>query len=131
MPARFTFTSNKQLLERALRELGAEVAGRLGEDAVRSGAQIIRDAAEQNAPVRTGRLKRSMRVFDSPTDRLTKHIGTWVYYAYFVEYGTIKMSPRSFLRRARDENKQNFLNRVSSSLNEGIERVAAKYRGRR
>jgi hypothetical protein len=51
-------------LEKALKDLGASVAGRLGQNAVNAGARVIAADARSLAPVgKTGNLKRSIRVF--------------------------------------------------------------------
>jgi len=71
------------------------------------GAKILKQAKE-NAPYRSGALRRSGRIKDeSPNRGLFAHVvisfggrGTGVDYAYFVESGTTYMQGRFYLLRA-------------------------------
>lgn len=123
-------------LERALKGLGSHVAGRLGLNATRSGARVIANAAKTKAPIRTGELRESIRTFDDRAiNRLggrerTVFIGSRLFYAYFVEFGAAHTPAQSFLRGAVDESANDAVNRLSQNLGNGIEREAAKHKGR-
>lgn len=123
-------------LERALKDLGSEVAGRLGTNAVRAGARVIAASARTKAPVATGNLKKSIRVFDDVEvkraggSERTAYAGTRIFYARFVEFGTRFVPARSFLRSALDESAQESVDKLADNLANGIERETAKYRGR-
>jgi HK97 gp10 family phage protein len=123
-------------LERALRELGSEVAGRLGTNAVRAGARVIAAAARSKAPVRTGTLKKSIRVFDDMEAKRaggairTAYAGTRVFYGRLVEFGTQFIPAQSFLRAALDESAQQAVDKMADNLAAGIERETAKYKGK-
>lgn len=135
MKIAYSFTGGAQL-EKALRGLGNEIAGRLGLNATRAGARVIANGAKVNAPVRTGDLRDSIRTFDDrDTNRAggrerTVFIGSRLFYAYFVEVGTLHVPARSFLRKAIDERANDAVDQLSQNLGNGIEREAAKYRGR-
>jgi HK97 gp10 family phage protein len=105
-------------LERALRELGGNIAGRLGGNAVRAGARVIANEAKQRVPVRTGGTVRQAWV------------GTRLFYSWFVEFGTSKQPPQPFLRPARDEGAQKAVDKIVENLSAGIERETQKYRGK-
>jgi len=88
--------------ERALRELFESPRGPVGKDLVRRTLRVERRAKEL-APVDTGRLRSSITYEVGEDSRgLVARIGTNVTYAIYLEYGTRRMSPRSFLRPALD-----------------------------
>jgi HK97 gp10 family phage protein len=120
-------------LNRALEELGNTIARRLGKNAVRAGARVIANGAKARAPVgKTGKLKKSIRVFDGP-DRGTErsaYAGSRLFYAYWVEHGTAHSPARSFLRASADEGAQDAVDRMTENLAYGIERETQKYRGK-
>jgi len=59
------------------------------------------DDAKAFAPIRTGRLKRSIGFWRSEGGY---HVGSGVSYAPFVEFGTSRMAPRPFLAPALSKN---------------------------
>jgi HK97 gp10 family phage protein len=76
----------------------AKVHAILG-DKLEESAEIVKTNAQIECPVKTGRLRNSI---DETTDKtiLKSYIGTSdVPYAYFVEVGTRKMTPRKYLRK--------------------------------
>lgn len=135
MRAQIKFTGGAELA-RALKGLGSEVAGRLGSNAVRVGARTMAKAAKDKAPVRTGALRDSIRDFSDPDvnrrggRERTAWVGSRLFYAYWVEYGTAHTPARSFLRSAFDTNNQETFDKMVQNLGQGIEREAAKYKGR-
>ena len=123
-------------LERALRELGGKIAGRLGANAVRAGGrELVRQARQTSEFVdRTGELRRSIRVFSRTRRRgqtIESDIGTDVFYARFLEFGTAHIPARSWFRKAIDESGQAMVDKVVDNLGRGIERETAKYKARR
>lgn len=93
-----TWQKAEKVITRALDELGRLVQVHL------------HDGITAGTPVRTGRLKRSMTLGSGSEDQQLRHtvekakidhtLTTTVPYAKFVEYGTIKMRPRSMIRNA-------------------------------
>jgi Bacteriophage HK97-gp10, putative tail-component len=60
-------------LDAALRELGASVATRLGDNSIRAGARVVASAAKAKAPVgKTGNLRKSIR---ATSDRRKRRSG--------------------------------------------------------
>lgn len=135
MPADLRLSGAKEL-EAALRELGNEVAGRLGENAVRAGAREVAKAARTTSKFvdRSGTLRKSIRAF-SERQRLkgerTAYAGTRVFYGRLLEFGTQFIPARSWLRKALDESGQQAVDKMVDNLRSGINRVAAKHRTRR
>ncbi|WP_442765105.1 HK97-gp10 family putative phage morphogenesis protein [Sulfurospirillum cavolei] len=101
--------------------------------AVRKGAILVRDKAREKAPVKTGTLKKSIKIRSNkvangiisfkigPTNDKKK--GTDVFYGRFIEFGTSKMAAKPFMRPALDESETEVLNvvidNVKSKLEEG------------
>ena len=129
---KLTMTGGPEL-ERALKELGGQIAGRLGANAARAGGREIVKAAKARAPVKTGRLKGSIRVF-SGTKRqgstIEIAVGSDVFYARLLEFGTAHIPAKSFLRAAADEQGQQAVDKMAKNLRDGVEREATKL-GRR
>ena len=67
-------------------------------------AQDVEGRAKRFCPVDTGRLRSSITSeLGKDADSVYAQVGTDVEYAPYVEYGTMRMVARSFLRRALDE----------------------------
>lgn len=81
-------------LQKMLNELPAKIEGRILRGAVRAGAKVIEEKAKELVPVRTGKLKDSIKV---STRSRRGQISATVragdrksYYAQWVEFGTAK-----------------------------------------
>jgi HK97 gp10 family phage protein len=136
MQASIKFSGGPQL-ETALKELGGEIAGRLGSNSVRAGARVIAAEARRKAPVgATGNLKRSITTVEDRDARLARgkqriaYAGSKLFYARFVEFGTVHAAAKPFLRPALDESAQAAVDKLTDNLGKGIERETVKYRGR-
>lgn len=120
-------------MEKLLKELGPEVAARLGDQALRAGAKPIIDEAKRLVPVRTGQLRDSLTVvierrrkedderlavigFKKPVSRI----------AHLIEFGTSKMAAKPFMRPAMDAKAGDALGQMGKVLARGIEREAKK-----
>ena len=108
-------------LQKALRQFPKNVQKNICVGANRAAAAAIAKSAKQKAPVRSGVLKRSIKVKKQRTKNKNivrhavqaggkvkwrakgeKHEGD-AYYAVFVEFGTSKMAPEPFMRPAFEE----------------------------
>ena len=91
---------------------------RLSPDDIRVGVGMagnyISNLAKTYCPVRTGNLKRSITTQMVGND--TCQVGTDVYYAPFVELGTVKMAGRSYLRKALFEGKEDATKRCRQAI---------------
>lgn len=107
-------------LEADFKLLSKSEQRKVSKKAVRAGAVVFRDAIRASAPVRTGRLKKSVSV-DTARGSLTagvkfkkirvtkkskkgKSKKTLPFYWWMIENGTSKMSARPFVRPAFDAN---------------------------
>ena len=76
-------------------------------------ATEIKKQAKENAPVVTGDLRRSI---ERTVDKNSASVGTDIFYAKFVEFGTKKQSPQYFLTRAVLDNIQYIKNIMSKKI---------------
>jgi HK97 gp10 family phage protein len=130
MNAKLSFTGGPEL-EAALKDLGSQVAGRLGENAVKAAARVVAARARQTTAFFdvTGTLRRSIRVLrdvDRVSGSRVAYAGTTVFYGRLIELGTSKMPARPFLRPALDESGQDAVNAMGANLSAGIDREIAK-----
>lgn len=77
-------------------------------EAVEEGAKIMVAAAQQKAPVDTGKLKQGIKqkAGDRTANSATQVVFNNVFYAGFVERGTKKMKRQPFMRPAFDETQR-------------------------
>ncbi|MFN3621260.1 MAG: HK97-gp10 family putative phage morphogenesis protein [Nitrososphaerales archaeon] len=90
----------------------------LSDEALNLAAETAVDEGKRLAPVRTGRLRNSIRILERGRDYAV--VGSDVEYAPFVEYGTRRISPRPYLRpaveKAVDAVDRFFLNEVDEKV---------------
>lgn len=83
-------------------------------------AENVRRSAKNRVPVRTGRLKSSIRTQQpEPLKRVVladTHHNPSDSYAIFVEKGTSKMPPRPFLGSSVDDSQDSFFKKVGDLL---------------
>jgi HK97 gp10 family phage protein len=100
-------------------------------DRLERAAEVVADAARQRVPVLTGTLKDTIRVTrltGDPRRNIRIYAGSRIkggsmkkgaergaFYAHMVEYGTVKMRARPFLRPALNASKST----IQSILREG------------
>ena len=73
--------------------------------------------AKQICPVDTGRLRNS--ITHAQQDLNTEVIGTNVYYAPFVELGTVRAKARPFLRPAAEDHGDEYMAIVEMEMRKG------------
>ncbi len=138
-------TGTKEIIGKLL-QLAEKVASEHAKEAMRKGAEIIRDEASSRAPRRTGRLAKSI-VIEEREDGFYVGPEKDVFYGLFVEYGTsghkIKpklrkalasggiifgkdvqhpgIAPSPFLRPALDEKKKAVMEAVRDELKRRLE----------
>ncbi|MEM3891736.1 MAG: HK97 gp10 family phage protein [Nitrososphaerales archaeon] len=76
----------------------------LSDEALKVASEVCVEEAQRLAPVRTGRLRSSVRVLERGGDYTV--VGSDVLYAPFVEYGTMRMAPRPYLRPAVEKARE-------------------------
>ena len=145
---RFEIENLKELTDK-LKQIGEDVARRGLLTSLTAGALIVQNAAKENAPWRTGTLRRSIHTetVSSSSESAAVAVGTDVVYAAIQEFGGIvtpkvanalvfQVPPKSghwvnvqmveipahpYLRPALDENLDRIENEIVGALNEIIE----------
>lgn len=139
-------------IDRMFAELPKRMQKKVVRQGVRAGGKVLLAAAKANAPVLSGRLRKSLKLRVSPRPRKDAYrmrvtTGTREelgipsdeksYYPAAVEYGhaIVKdgalvgtVPPNPFLRRAFDEKKEEAQNVSTSLISEGIVREALSIR---
>lgn len=76
-------------LDEFLKSLPAKVEKNIMRSALRAGVNVLKDAAKQNVPVKSGDLRRSIKVSTGSRGGIvTAKVQTNMWYAHFVEFGT-------------------------------------------
>ncbi len=101
------------------------------ESIIKRAAEKIREDAEKLAPERTGRLAGSIEIkkLEITKDEIrigVGPVGKDVFYWYFVEYGTSKMSAQPYLRPAFENNKDAVKREIMREINSIIQKEARK-----
>lgn len=101
-------------IERTLKSFGTDVAIKITKKALRAGAKIILTEAQSKVPVKTGKLRDSLKITSRKKgDRFSYAVGTSnnknlfvgkTFYAGFIEYGAPArgLPARPFMRPAFD-----------------------------
>ncbi len=112
----------------------AEEYEKNAELAIKAGALIVMNAAKENAPYKTGNLRRSIHLggtgqgleggttgtdIGASENRLTVDVGTNVIYAATQEFGRDGIPARPYLRPAMDENKDKVIREIERVLKGG------------
>lgn len=127
-----------QSLDADFKLLSAAEQRKVSRKAVRAGAVVFRDAVRASAPVRTGRLKKSVSV-DTVRGSLTAGVKfkkvrvkrgkgkqTIPFYWRMLEEGTSKMSARPFVRPAYDANVKKAENAAFEQYLKDIDEIFSK-----
>lgn len=100
-----------------LKTLGAlpkNIQNNVMSGAIRSSANVIRDEAKRLAPVDKGALKKGIKTVKRSARngeyRFTVTTGRSGWYAHFIEFGTVKMSAKPFMRPAMEQTQDESLN---------------------
>lgn len=147
MAERFEVAGLRQLGE-AMRGLSEDVRTKVARQAVAAGASVVRKAARDKAPVDSGNLKASLIMKRIRETNLTEEyivtprkgktrdgkaakrgqgkLGKDAYYARFVEFGTVKVPARPFIRPALEDNVQRATQAIADRLAARIKKVSGK-----
>jgi HK97 gp10 family phage protein len=126
------FVQGAEQLQQKLSELSKTHAKAAIRKGTRAGAKIVQAEAKNRVPVRTGRLKKGLKVRAMP--RKKNYVGTMVrladtgevFYGGFVEFGTKYIKPRHYLENASKAVKDAALNKAITEAKAEIERRMAQ-----
>lgn len=129
-------------LKASMRGLSADMAGKVARAASAAAAGVVRKAARAKVPQDTGNLRKNViakRLPKAETQLTSEHIVTVrqgkvtakqkaagledAFYGKFVEFGTVKMGPRPYLRPALDENVQPAIDAMRDRLKARLDKI--------
>lgn len=126
-------------LERKMHQLGQKLGRRALRASTNAGIQVIKKEARSLAPVRTGRLskkaiyvKRSRRQSSATREtyilgvrlgRKEQQKGRDAFYWFYLEFGTIKMAARPFLRPAFEKKKYEAIEKFKEKMRERLRQL--------
>lgn len=136
--AQFVVTGLAEL-DAALHQMSNAVHNKVVRKAVRQAAKPVLKEARRLVPVKTGALRKSLKIKSAKRSRKRTSIGVEVvtgkqfftgdtYYGGMIEFGTKYIKPRSFLRDAAKAKENEAVSVFRQELRDGIEREAAKLR---
>ncbi|AKA72342.1 HK97-gp10 family putative phage morphogenesis protein [Clostridium scatologenes] len=110
-----------------LQEIGANV-GRLENKALKNAAEPVLEDSKANVPVRTGKLKKGLKITNVKKKEEIKYIlvgvdkgdNSEIFYGKFIEFGTSKRSAHPFLQPAYEKNKNTIKEIIAETLKEGL-----------
>lgn len=115
-------------IDKALAELERKAQRKIVSSAMRKAMKIVQAEAKNNAPVDTGELKKSIKVRAGKRRRgaITIDVRTQDpnHKEKFLEFGTVKMAARPFMRPAYDTKGEQAKKQAIAEILEGIERAA-------
>ena len=124
----FQLTGIKEI-DKALHEMEKKVAKKLLKDAMKSSMKPMLAAAKAAVPVKSGQLKRYVKLRAAKKSRTSFGYTIGVgesdfkgkaFYGAFLEYGTSRQPPKGYLRRAFDENKESAIKIAMAHIKSGL-----------
>lgn len=131
-------------LEKRMQTLALDMQDKIARAATAAGAVVIKNAAIRNAPRDTGNLAKNIiakRLPKGEAQHTSEHIVTVrkgkltkkqkasglkdAYYGGFVEFGTVHMAPRPYLRPAFDQNKTQAVDAMKSRIETRLKKAGA------
>ncbi|WP_196007900.1 HK97-gp10 family putative phage morphogenesis protein [Clostridium tyrobutyricum] len=124
--ANIELTGVDEILNR-LQQIGSNV-GRLENKALKNAAEPVLEDAKANVPVRTGRLKKGLKITNVKKKEGIKYIlvgvdrgdNSEIFYGKFIEFGTSKRTAHPFLQPAYEKNKNTIKEIIAETLKGGL-----------
>lgn len=116
-------------IDKALAEMEKKVAKKLLKDAMKASMKPMLAAARAAVPVESGSLKKNIKLRTAKRSRTSfgfeigvgeKDYSGEQFYGAFQEFGTSRMEPKGFLRRAFDENKDAATQAAIQAIKSGL-----------
>ncbi len=96
----------------------------IGNSALKSAGEIVKQSIEQHAPRQSGKLKNSIKVSGVKTKDGVKYVEIGpdkdAYYAKFLEFGTVKMRAKPFMAPALENARDQALAVLKEELRRGL-----------
>ena len=97
---------------------------RIENKALREVGEVVKEAIKQEAPQRTGTLKKSIETSGVKTKDGVKHVEVGPdkegWYGKFVEFGTVKMKANPFMARGYENSKDRAVDKIAEELRKGL-----------
>jgi HK97 gp10 family phage protein len=97
---------------------------RIENKALREAGEVVKEAIKQEAPQRTGTLKKSIETSGIKTKDGVKHVEVGPdkegWYGKFVEFGTVKMRANPFMARGYETSKERSVDKIAEELRKGL-----------
>lgn len=104
-------------------KLGKQGA-RLENRALREAGEVVKEAIQNESPVDTGTLKKSITVSRVKTKDGMKQVevgpGKEAFYGKFVEFGTVKIRANPFMGRGYESSKGKATDTIAENLRKGL-----------
>lgn len=101
-----------------------QAGSRIENRALKEAGEVVRETIKQEAPVRTGTLKKSIEVSGVKTKDGSKHVEVGPdkdgWYGRFVEFGTVKMKANPFMSRGYETSKEKAMAVIKQELKKGL-----------
>ena len=113
-------------VEELLSELGklGDQSKRVENKALREAGSVVEDAIKNEAPVRSGTLKKSIKTSGVKTKDGMKHVevgpGNDGFYGKFIEFGTVYIKANPFMGRGYEKSKNEAVNKISEEIRKGL-----------
>jgi len=97
---------------------------RIENQALKEAGEVVKEAIQREAPVRTGTLKKSIAVSRVKTKEGNKYVEIGPdkdgWYGKFVEFGTVKIRANPFMARGYETSKGRALAAIEKELKKGL-----------
>mgnify|MGYP000850255463 FL=1 len=101
-----------------------KTGSRIENKALREAGDVVKEAIQKEAPIRSGKLKESITVSRVKNKDGAKHVEVGpdkgVFYSRFVEFGTVKMKANPFMARGYETSKDSAMETIEKNLKEGL-----------
>ena len=92
--------------------------------ALKKAGSVVEDAIKNEAPVRSGNLKKSIKTSGVKTKDGMKHVevgpGNDGFYGKFIEFGTVHIKANPFMGRGYEKSKNEAMNKISEEIRKGL-----------
>jgi HK97 gp10 family phage protein len=101
-----------------------KTGSRIENKALREAGNVVKEAIQKEAPIRSGKLKESINVSRVKNKDGAKRVEVGpnedVFYSRFVEFGTVKMKANPFMARGYETSKDSAMETIEKNLKEGL-----------
>ena len=116
-------TEGLEELINAVQRMGSE-GRKIENKALKKAGAVMKEAIQNEAPVRTGKLKESITVSGVKTKDGVKYVevgpGKDVYWGKFIEFGTVKLRAKPFMAPGYENAKERAMETIKEELRRGL-----------